>query len=310
MRLIFAGTPAFAVTQLAALQAARHEIVLVLTQPDRIAGRGLKSSPSAVKQAAIGAGLEIRQPSSLKDTGLQQSLVHTDVDAWVVAAYGLILPSAILESPKFGCLNVHASLLPRWRGAAPIQRAIMAGDPQTGISIMQMDQGLDTGPVLLQRATPIAPHDTAGTLHDRLAAMGAVMIVEVLDSLARGAAAPMPQPKEGVSYAAKISPQDLRVDWSQPAQSVARMLRALAPTPGAHTRLGGQMIKLWSGEAHDTRTDQAPGTIMGVGTDGIHVACGSGVLSVTELQRPGAKRLPAREFVLGFAIRAGERFSS
>ena len=306
MRLIFAGTPSFAVTQLTALQAAGHEIVLVLTQPDRIAGRGLRTSSSAVKQAAVRAGLTVLQPPTLKDPAVQEQLILTEVDAWVVAAYGLILPAPVLDAPRFGCLNVHASLLPRWRGAAPIQRAIMAGDRETGISIMRMDPGLDTGPVLLQRATAITPEDTGGTLHDRLARLGAELIVEALGRLAT--IAPLPQPGTGVTYAAKITNQDARIDWSQPAQSVARMIRALDPNPGAHTLLGQQMLKLWSAKAHDMDTEQPPGTILGVDAEGIRIACGNGVLIVTELQRSGAKRLSFREFVRGFQVRAGEQF--
>ena len=310
MRLIFAGTPAFARTQLAAVRAAGHQVVSVLTQPDRVAGRGLKPSISAVKQAALEAGLEIQQPPSLKDPSLQNRLNGLHVDAWVVAAYGLILPPAILDQPRFGCLNVHASLLPRWRGAAPIQRAIMAGDRETGISIMRMDAGLDTGPVLLQRATMISPDETAGSLHDRLAQLGAVSIVETLERLALGTIAARPQPAAGATYAAKITRQDVRIDWSQPAQRVAQMIRALDPTPGAQTQLGPQMLKLWSAKAHDTSTDQAPGTVMGVAADGIRIACGHGELIVTELQRSGGKRLPSRDFVRGFEVRPGERFAT
>lgn len=310
MRLIFAGTPAFARTQLAAVRAAGHAVVSVLTQPDRVAGRGLKPSISAVKQAALEAGLEIQQPPSLKDPSLQNRLNGLHVDAWVVAAYGLILPPAILDQPRFGCLNVHASLLPRWRGAAPIQRAIMAGDRETGISIMRMDAGLDTGPVLLQRATMISPDETAGSLHDRLAQLGAVSIVETLERLALGTIAARPQPAAGATYAAKITRQDVRIDWSQPAQRVAQMIRALDPTPGAQTQLGPQMLKLWSAKAHDTSTDQAPGTVMGVEADGIRIACGHGELIVTELQRSGGKRLPSRDFVRGFEVRPGERFAT
>ena len=310
MRLIFAGTPPFAAAQLAAVQAAGHQIVLVLTQPDRQAGRGLRPSISAVKQAANAAGLEVLQPQSLQEARVQDELLRVGVDAWVVAAYGLILPRGILDHPKFGCLNIHASLLPRWRGAAPIQRAIMAGDTQTGISIMQMDTGLDTGPVLMQRATPIFPEDTAGTVHDRLAALGAALIGEALEALPRGTLTPVPQSTVGVSYAAKITTQELRVDWMQPAHAVAQMIRALNPAPGAHTQLGTQMLKLWFAKAHDMQTDEAPGTILAVAADGIHIACGSGVLRVSELQRAGGKRLPAREFVRGFPVRTGERFSS
>lgn len=310
MRLIFAGTPSFAVTQLTALQVAGHQIVLVLTQPDRASGRGLLTTTSAVKQAAMSAGLDVLQPPSLKDPTVQADLIATGVDAWVVAAYGLILPAPILDAPRFGCLNVHASLLPRWRGAAPIQRAIMAGDRETGISIMRMDPGLDTGPVLLKRAMAISPQETGGTLHDRLAQLGAKSIVEALECLAHGTIAPQPQPTTGVTYAAKITTRDARVDWSAPAESVARMIRALDPIPGAHALLGRQMLKLWSAKVHDRDADQPPGTILGADAEGIRVACGSGVLIVTELQRPGAKRLPSREFVRGFPVRAGERFQT
>jgi methionyl-tRNA formyltransferase len=258
----------------------------------------------------MSAGMKVMQPATLKDPVVQDELLRTSVDAWVVAAYGLILPAPILDAPRFGCLNVHASLLPRWRGAAPIQRAIMAGDRQTGISIMRMDPGLDTGPVLLQRATAITPEDTGGTLHARLARLGAESIVEALEGLTRGTITPVPQPTIGVTYAAKITNQDTRVDWSQPGSSVARMIRALDPTPGAHTLLGQQMLKLWPAKAHDTDTDQPPGTILGIDAEGIRVACGNGVLIVTELQRSGAKRLPSREFVRGFQVRAGEQFQT
>ena len=308
MRLIFAGTAAFAATQLTALLAAGHNIVSVLTQPDRPSGRGLHTLSSPVKQAALGRGIEVLQPPSMKDAATQAMLVGLGADAWVVSAYGLILPPAILAGPRFGCLNVHASLLPRWRGAAPIQRAIMAGDEATGISIMQMDQGLDTGPLLLQRSIPIAPDDTAGRVHDRLAELGATLILEVLERLAIGTIAPVPQSNLGACYAAKITGADARIDWSQSAVGVARMIRALDPSPGAHARLGEQTLKLWSARAHDTKTDRAPGTIVGIESDGVHVACGDGVLIVTELQRSGAKRLPAGEFVRGFQIRVGERF--
>ena len=310
MRLIFAGTPAFAATQLAALRTAGHSVVSVLTQPDRIAGRGLRPSASAVKQAALAAGLSVLQPPSLKDPSVQEELGRMCVDAWVVAAYGLILPPPILDAPKLGCLNIHASLLPRWRGAAPIQRAIMAGDRETGISIMRMDAGLDTGPVLLQRATPIGAAETAGSLHDRLAELGAALIVETLERLTLGTVAAVPQPATGATYAAKITQDDARIDWSQPAQSVARMIRALDPVPGAHSRLREQTLKLWSGKAHDRNTDHPPGTVLDVDADGIHIACGDGKLIVTELQRPGGKRLPSRAFARGFEIRGGERFAS
>lgn len=310
MRLIFAGTPAFAAVQLLALRAAGHEIVSVLTQPDRPAGRGRRLTTGAVKQAALAAGIDVLQPATLKDEWLQARLADSAVDAWVVAAYGLILPKAVLSAPKFGCINIHASLLPRWRGAAPIQRAIMAGDRETGVSIMQMDEGLDTGPVYLQRAIAILPDDTAGSLHDRLAELGAALICEALARLEQGSIVPAAQDSSRASYAPKIAPQDTHVDWNGGAQSVARMIRALDPAPGAQARIKGQLVKLWSARAHDTESGRPPGTVLAVDADGIHIACAQGALIVTELQRSGGKRLPAPEFVRGFELRAGERFES
>jgi len=310
MRLIFAGTPQFAAIHLRALWTHGHDVVLVLTQPDRPSGRGLRSSLSAVKEVATEAGIELLQPSSLKDAELQTKLSSVPADAWVVVAYGLILPAMILRAPRLGCLNVHASLLPRWRGAAPIQRAIMAGDPQTGISIMRMDEGLDTGPVLAQCAIPILPDDTTASLHDRLADLGAQTLLEVLGGLARGPVAAVSQASAGVLYAKKISRDDTKVDWSQPAPSVARMIQALNPTPGAYTLLRHQTIKLWRALAHDRQTAQPPGTILDIAPIGIHVACGDGVLIVAELQRAGGKRLPSGDFVRGHKLCVGERFSS
>jgi methionyl-tRNA formyltransferase len=261
-----------------------------------------------VKQVAIEAQLALLQPASLKNDALQTELASVDAEAWVVAAYGLIVPPRILAAPRLGCLNIHASVLPRWRGAAPIQRALMAGDAETGVSIMQMDEGLDTGPVLMQRAIPISTEDTAATLHDRLALLGARLIIEALDGLEAGALRAVPQSTEGVTYAAKLGPEDAKVDWSQPARSVAQMIRALDPSPGAQTRLREQSIKLWRARAHDKRSAEPPGTVLAVDSGEIRVACGDGVLSVTELQRAGGKRLAAGDFMRGFAIRIGERF--
>jgi methionyl-tRNA formyltransferase len=310
MRLIFAGTPQFAAIHLRALWTHGHEIVLVLTQPDRPSGRGLRPSLSAVKEVAVEAGLELLQPSSLMDAALQDKLSGLQVDAWVVVAYGLILPAMILRAPRLGCLNVHASLLPRWRGAAPIQRALMAGDYKTGISIMRMDEGLDTGPVLAQCAIPILPDETAASLHDRLAELGAQTLLDVLERLALGPVAAVPQASNGVLYAKKILREDAKIDWSQPAQSVARMIQALNPTPGAYTLLRHQTIKLWRALAHDRQTAQPAGTILDIAPAGIHVACGDGVLIVAELQRAGGKRLSADDFVRGHTLCVGERFSS
>jgi methionyl-tRNA formyltransferase len=310
MRLIFAGTPEFAATHLRVLWTHGHEIVLVLTQPDRPSGRGLRPTLSAVKEVTVEAGLELLQPSSLKDAELQSKLSSVHVDAWVVVAYGLILPAMILRAPRLGCLNVHASLLPRWRGAAPIQRAIMAGDHKTGISIMRMEEGLDTGPVLAQRAISILPDETAASLHDRLAELGAQTLLEVLERLALGPVDAVPQASSGVLYAKKILREDAKIDWSQPAQSVARMIQALNPTPGAYTFLRHQTIKLWRALAHDRQTAQPSGTILDIAPAGIHVACGDGVLIVAELQRAGGKRLSWDAFVRGHELCVGERFSS
>ena len=310
MRLVFAGTPQFAATHLHALRTHGHDVVLVLTQPDRPSGRGLRSTLGAVKKEAIEAGIEILQPSSLKDPELQTKLSTVHADAWIVVAYGLILPEMILRAPRLGCLNVHASLLPRWRGAAPIQRAIMAGDRKTGISIMRMDEGLDTGPVLAQRAVPILPDDTAASVHDRLADLGAETLLEVLNRLALGTVSAQPQASGGVLYAKKISRDDQVVDWSQSAAVVARKIQALNPSPGAYTHLGHETIKLWRALAHDWQTAQPPGTILEITPEGIHVACGDGVLIVAELQRAGGKRLSSGDFARGHKLRIGERFSS
>jgi len=310
MRLIFAGTPEFAAVALGRLISVGHEIVLVLTQPDRPSGRGLHAHGSAVKQLAVRRGLAVSQPSTLKDDATQQELAGIAVDAWVVAAYGLILPGALLRAPTLGCLNIHASLLPRWRGAAPIQRAIMAGDAESGISIMRMDEGLDTGPVYRSEAVAIHPDDTAGSLHDRLADLGADLVVEVLAALAAGPIEPVPQPREGVTHAAKIGRGDLRVDWSQPATTIERVLRALDPAPGCQARLGDTDLKLWHGTPGRHRTDQAPGTILDVQTHGIEVACGEGSLVLTELQRSGGRRLQAAEFLRGFPMPIGARFAA
>jgi len=309
MRLIFAGTPEFAAVALRELVHAGHEVRLVLTQPDRPSGRGLRAQHSMVKQVAIELGLEIMQPKTLRDIALQDQLSAIPADAWVVAAYGLILPDALLRVPALGCLNIHASLLPRWRGAAPIQRALMAGDAETGISIMSMDAGLDTGPVYRRQATPIDLTDTAGTLHDRLAQMGADMIVEVLASLATKREEPVAQPVEGVTYAAKIDRRDTRVSWARPAAQIERLLRAMDPTPGATARLGDADIKLWRAALGRNQAGAVPGTVLAVGAQGIEVACEDRALVLTELQRAGGRRLPSAEFLRGFPVRPGARFA-
>jgi methionyl-tRNA formyltransferase len=310
MRLVFAGTPEFAAVTLRALLASRHEVVSVLTQPDRPSGRGLRQAYSPVKQVASKRGIAVRQPASLRDGALQSELADLAADVWVVAAYGLLLPRAVLELPRLGCINVHASLLPRWRGAAPIQRAILAGDDQTGISIMRMDEGLDTGPVYLRRAVPIAPLDTAGSLHDRLAEVGAAALCEVLNALEEGSVCAEPQGREGVCYAAKLTREDARIDWTRSAAHVERLLRALDPAPGAYTMHGGEPLKIWSGRTAPGRANAAPGTVLEVAPAGIEVQCGQGSLVVTALQRPGSRRLASKDFVLGHRIEPGTRLGA
>jgi methionyl-tRNA formyltransferase len=310
MRLVFAGTPEFAAFSLRALLHAGHDIVSVLTQPDRPSGRGLRESYSPVKQAALKRGIAVRQPVSLRDPEVQADLIALDAEAWVVAAYGLLLPGAILDRPRFGCINVHASLLPRWRGAAPIQRAILAGDTETGVSIMRMDAGLDTGPVYLRRAVPIEAHDTAGSLHDRLAEVGAVAVCEVLDALPTGTLHPEPQASEGACYAPKLTREDARIDWSRPAEYLERLLRALDPAPGAATSHAGEALKVWSGQVSAGRADAAPGTVLTAGPSGIEVQCGEGSLIVTTLQRAGGRRVQAGPFLLGHRIEPGMRLGT
>ena len=315
MRLVFAGTPEFAQVALDALVAAGHTVPLVLTQPDRPSGRGMKLHPSAVKAAALGHGIEVAQPRSLRLDGkfpddalaAQAQLRAAAPDVMVVAAYGLILPQWVLDLPPRGCLNIHASLLPRWRGAAPIHRAIEAGDAATGITIMQMDAGLDTGDMLLEGTEAIAPDDRTATLHDRLAAMGGRLIVDALarlDELRR-----VPQPAEGITYAHKIEKAEAEVDWALPAEVVERRIRAFDPFPGASSALNGEVIKLWAAQVHGTARG-APGQVLEVSADGVLVACGSSALRITELQRPGGKRLPARQFAPSAADWAGRVFAA
>jgi methionyl-tRNA formyltransferase len=294
MRLVFMGTPEFSVPVLEALVGAGHDIVAVYTQPPRPAGRGKKDRPGPVHLRAQELGLEVRHPSSLKDPTEQAAFRALEAEAAVVVAYGLLLPQAVLDAPVHGCLNIHASLLPRWRGAAPIQRAIMAGDAETGICIMQMEAGLDTGPVLLRAATPIAPPDTSADLHDRLSGMGAAMIVEALaqcDSLT-----PVPQPEDGVSYARKIDKSEARVDWTFPAVEVDRKIRGLSPFPGAWTEIGGQRIKLL--RSRIAAGDAAAGTVL----EGLTIACGTGAVEILEAQRPGKRPMGQAEFLLGFGV--------
>ncbi len=308
LRVAFAGTPEFAAQALDAILKAGYAVPLVLTQPDRPAGRGMKLSPSAVKQLALANGIEVDQPEKLRTEEQRARLAARAPDVLVVAAYGLLLPPAVLALPRLGCINIHASLLPRWRGAAPIHRAIEAGDAQTGITIMQMDEGLDTGPMLLRRALPIAADDTTASLHDRLAALGGECIVEALGALAGGGLAATPQPAEGVTYAAKIGRAEADIDWSRPAAEIERAMRAFDPFPGAVSTLRDTAVKCW--KAQVVAGEGEPGRVLAVEADGIVVACGRDALRCTVLQRPGSKRLPAGEFLRGFPVSAGERFAS
>ena len=340
-RLIFAGTPEFARVALERLHAAGFEIPLVLTQPDRPAGRGMKLQASPVKQFALAHGIAVSQPRSLRLDGkypedaaaAREAIVAAQADAMVVAAYGLILPQWVLNAmgvagppqdaqapaggsaPRaagsvgargLGCFNIHASLLPRWRGAAPIHRAIEAGDAQTGVTIMQMDAGLDTGDMLLVEPLDIAAQDSTGSLHDRLAVLGGRMIVEALELAACGGLRPVPQPAEGVTYAHKIEKAEAAIDWALPAAALERRVRAFNPFPGASTALAGEPVKVWGAHAETDSAAGVPGQVLAAGVDGIRVLTGDGVLVLTELQRAGGKRLPAADFLRGFALAPGQ----
>ncbi|WP_454675647.1 methionyl-tRNA formyltransferase [Achromobacter pestifer] len=310
MRLVFAGTPEFARIAFDALRAAGHDIALVMTQPDRPAGRGLKLTPSPVKQAALDAGIPVAQPRSLRLDGrypdeaaeARALLEQIAPDVMVVAAYGLILPQWVLDLPRLGCLNIHASLLPRWRGAAPIQRAIEAGDAQTGVTIMQMDAGLDTGDMLLERVVPITGDTNAAQLHDALAQAGGEAIVEALNGLAQGRLTPAKQPEAGVTYAAKLDKAEAALDCTQPADLLERRVRAFNPVPGASIRLPGlpDPVKVWRAQALASPTTAEPGSVVRADASGIDIATGSGVLRLLELQKAGGKRQPVDVFVRGW----------
>jgi methionyl-tRNA formyltransferase len=312
MRVIFAGTPVFAATALRALIDAGHEICLVLTQPDRPAGRGMQLQASPVKQLALAHELRIAQPEHLRDEASQAMLAACDAEVMVVAAYGLLLPQAVLDIPKFGCLNIHASLLPRWRGAAPIHRAIEAGDAQTGVGIMQMEAGLDTGPVCLEAVTLIADEDTTGMLHDRLAVMGGALIVDALRGLASQSLVWRVQSSDGLVYAHKITKEQARLVWAGAAVALARQVRAFNPFPGAWTMINDQLVKVWQVAVIDVDTlasvEHVAGSIVAVGPDGVDVQCGVGVLRLCELQRAGGKRLPAATLVQSGHFNLGELF--
>jgi len=298
LRVVFAGTPEFAVPCLAACRASGAEVVAVYTQPDRPAGRGRRLAPSPVKQAALEAGLPVEQPESLKSAEVQARLAAYAPDLMVVVAYGLILPRKVLAIPRLGCWNVHASLLPRWRGAAPIQRAILAGDAETGVDLMRMEAGLDTGPVLLEKRTPIRPDDTGGTLHDRLAALGAEALAEGLARTQAGEVlAAVPQPAEGVTYAHKLDKAEARLDFARPAIELERQVRAFDPWPVAEGEIAGEPLRIWAAQALDRPHAAAPGSVLAAGREGIELACGKGVLRVTVVQRAGGRRISAADYL-------------
>ncbi|RAR60924.1 MULTISPECIES: methionyl-tRNA formyltransferase [Halomonadaceae] len=311
LRVIFAGTPDFAAASLDALLDSDHQVVAVYTQPDRPAGRGRKLTPSPVKARALEHGLPVHQPVSLKDADAQAELAAIDADIMVVVAYGLLLPQAVLDIPPMGCLNVHASLLPRWRGAAPIQRALEAGDTESGVTIMQMDAGLDTGAMLLERRTPLDVTTTGGDLHDRLAALGGEAIVAALNALAGPGLTATPQPEDGVTYAAKLSKAEGELDFTAPSEALAAKVRAFNPWPVAWTRLAGEPLRLWlaePGRAEANDPTVAPGTLLPAAGDALRVACGAGgdeVLRITRAQLPGGKPLAARDLLNA----RGERFA-
>jgi methionyl-tRNA formyltransferase len=316
MRVGFAGTPEFARVALERLHAAGFTIPLVLTQPDRPAGRGMQMQASPVKRFAQTQGTPLAQPRSLRVDGkypqdaaaARDALQGGKLDALVVAAYGLILPQWVLDMPRLGCLNIHASLLPRWRGAAPIHRAIEAGDAETGVTIMQMDAGLDTGDMLLVERVPIAPDDTSGSLHDKLAPLGGRLIVEALELAACGGLAPVKQPEAGVTYAHKIDKSEAAVDWSDAAATIARRIRAFDPFPGATGTLEGETIKLWGAQVLPQGGGE-PGQVAAASAAGVDVFCGQGTLRLTQLQRAGGKRLPAADFLRGFEMKPGMAFA-
>jgi methionyl-tRNA formyltransferase len=328
LRLIFAGTPEFARVALAQLQAAGFEIALVLTQPDRPAGRGLKLQPSAVKQEALARGFALAQPRSLRLDGrypedaeaARRAIEAAQADAMVVAAYGLLLPQWVLDTmaapssagrPRWGCLNIHASLLPRRRGAAPIHRALEAGDTQTGITIMQMDAGLDTGGILLAQALAIEPDDSTASLHDKLALLGGALIVQALQQLPAGSLKPVPQPVEGVTYAQKIDKQEAWIDWSLPALQIVRRILAFNPAPGASSSLQGEALKIWQAQVLPgvPPAGLSLGSILAASHAGIEVVAMNSIVNITQLQRPGGKRLAAAEFLRGFALAPGVAFA-
>jgi methionyl-tRNA formyltransferase len=314
LRIVFAGTPQFSVPALDALHAAGHSIVAVYTQPDRPAGRGREMSLSAVKRRALELGCAVEQPAALKDPDVQAGLAAYHPDLMVVVAYGLLLPRAVLDIPRLGCLNIHASLLPRWRGAAPIQRAVLAGDTSTGVTIMQMDAGLDTGPELLRYEIAIDARETAGSLHDKLGSLGARAVVEAVAGWAAGSIQPKPQPMEGATYAAKLSKEEARIDWSRPALEIDRQVRAFNPWPVAQSWLGAEQVRIWEAQpataADEARVGPvryAPGAVVTTDAGRLLVATGTGLLELLRLQLPGRKPLAAKDLLNARSL-SGARF--
>lgn len=308
MNIVFAGTPDFAVASLKALCDSRHRVIAVYTQPDRPAGRGRKLQPSPVKQFALERGIDVFQPTGLKEAAEIQQLADLKPDLMVVVAYGVILPQAVLDIPRLGCLNVHASLLPRWRGAAPIQRAIEAGDKESGVTIMQMAAGLDTGPMLLKRVTPINKDDTAATLHDRLAAIGAEALLAAIDALEAGTQGE-PQDESAATYASKLAKAEAEIDWTIDADSIARKVRAFNPWPAANTLWQGKRLRILTAEANDS-LNKSPGEVIAADGDGIVVATGSGSLVIRQLQLEGGKPQAANDFLNGHSLQPGDRLGA
>ncbi|HEC07885.1 MAG TPA: methionyl-tRNA formyltransferase [Thiolapillus brandeum] len=296
LRIVFAGTPDFSVPPLQALLKSAHDVVAVYTQPDRPSGRGRKLLPGPVKSQALDAGIPVHQPTSLKDEAEVQILRELQPDLMVVVAYGLLLPESVLGVPRLGCVNIHASILPRWRGAAPIQRAIQAGDAESGVSIMRMDKGLDTGPVYLTRIIPLAADETGGSLHDRLSQLGAQALMEALPGIADGSLQPVVQEEAEATYAAKLEKKEAQIDWNRPAEEIERQVRAFNPWPVAFTPYENANLRIWNAHAIDGMTAE-PGTVMSATREGVDVSTGKGLLRITRLQMPGKRAMDAQDFI-------------